>query len=59
MKTANRVLTAENYVQPGSMQLTNSKDVYLYSHVAATKKPERDSGSRSSGGGFSGRGGDY
>ena len=59
MNTVNRQLTAKNYVTPGSMDVTNSKDIFLYSHVTRTKKPESSSsgGSHTSSSGRSHGGG--
>ncbi len=60
MNTAVKSDYAANYMKPGSMKLTNSQDLYLYSHTTRTRI-ERDS-SRSSGGssgGHGGRGGSY
>ena len=54
MKTVRRQNTASDYIRPGSMQLTHSRDIYLYSHVSRTAKPKNNS---SSGGGRSSRGG--
>lgn len=44
---------AAGYVRPGSMQLTASRDTYLYSTVSRTEKPKDNGGSgrTSSGGG--------
>lgn len=44
---------AANYVRPGSMNVTQSRDTYLYSTVTRTAKPKNNSGgsSSSSGGG--------
>ena len=50
MKTVRQQNTASDYVRPGSMQLTNQRDIYLYSHVTRTAKPK----SSSSGGGHGG-----
>ena len=36
---------ADNYVQPGSMQLTNSRDLFLYTHVSKTERPQNTGGS--------------
>jgi uncharacterized protein len=50
---------AVNYVRPGSMNVTASRDTYLYSTVSRTARP-KDSGSSShtsSGGGTHGGGG--
>lgn len=63
MNTVNRQMTAEHYITPGSMELISSKDIFLYSHVTRTKKPEPSSsgGSHSSSSGRShgGGGGSY
>ena len=51
---------AVNYVRPGSMQLTASRDTYLYSTVSRTARPKDSGGSSShtsSGGGSHGGGG--
>lgn len=53
MKTVRPQNAAADYVRPGSMQLTNQRDIFLYSHVSRTAKPKSNS---SSGGGGS-RGG--
>lgn len=50
MKTVRQQNTASDYVRPGSMQLKNQRDIYLYSHVSRTAKPK----SNSSGGGHGG-----
>ena len=52
MKTVRTSSGASDYVRSGSMHLTNSRDIFLYSHVHRTPKPK----SNSSGGGGS-RGG--
>lgn len=49
---------AANYVRPGSMNVTASRDTYLYSTVSRTAKPKDSGGSHtSSGGGSHGGGG--
>lgn len=53
MKTVRPQRTASNYIRSGSMQLTNSRDIFLYSHVTRTAKPKNNS----SGGGGGSRGG--
>lgn len=48
---------AVNYVRPGSMSVTASRDTYLYSTVSRTARPKNESSgssSSSSGGSFSG-----
>ena len=50
MKTVKTQHGASDYICPGSMRLTNSRDIFLYSHVSRTPKPK----SNSSGGGHSG-----
>lgn len=46
---------AANYTRPGSMNVTASRDTYLYSSVSKTAKPKNNSSSSSSSGGsFSG-----
>lgn len=56
MKTVRMQNAASDYVRPGSMQLTNSQDIYLYSHVTRTAKPKNTSSGGGHGGGGS-RGG--
>ena len=53
MKTVQRQDHAKDYICPGSMKLTNSRDIYLYSHVSRTPKPKSNS---TSGGSYSGGG---
>ena len=54
---------AEDYMKPGSMQLSDSKDIFLYSTVVRTEKPDDDSGSSthtsSAGETHGGRGGSF
>lgn len=58
MKSVRSQNSAADYVRPGSMQLNNSRDIFLYSHVTRTAKPKNNSssGGRSHSGGGS-RGG--
>lgn len=49
--------SASDYVRPGSMQITNSRDLYLYSHVTRTPRPKNNSSGGSSHGGGGSRGG--
>ena len=55
MKTANKQMYAENYVQPGSMNVTDSKDLFMYSHVTRTQKESSSSSGGSSHTSSSGR----
>lgn len=52
MKTVRRRTAASEYTKPGSMRLTVSRDLFLYSRVDRTAKP-KDSGSGSGGSGGS------
>lgn len=56
MKSVRMQGSASDYVRPGSMQLTNSRDIFLYSHVTRTAKPKNNS-SGGSGGSRGGAGG--
>ena len=57
LKSVRKQNQANSYVRDGSMQVTLSRDTYLYSHVSRTKKQSsnssgsRSGGSRSVGGG--------
>ncbi len=53
MKTAVKPPNAHNYIKSGGINLTSSRDIYLYSHVSKTAKPKNNSssGSRTGGGG--------
>ena len=57
LKSVRKQNQANSYVRDGSMQVTLSRDTYLYSHVSRTKKQNsnssgsRSGGSRSVGGG--------
>jgi len=61
LRSVKRQRAATNYVRPGSMQLTQSADLFLYSHVSRIKKPEsNNNSSRSFSGSFhGGRGGKF
>ena len=48
MKTAVENDYAANYMKPGSMQLTASRDLFLYSHITKTEKPKESGGSHTS-----------
>lgn len=54
MKTVRSRHTASDYVRPGSMELTNQRDIFLYSHVSRTPRPKSTSSGGSSGGGSRG-----
>lgn len=54
MKSVSKQHSAADYVRPGSMQLTNQRDIFLYSQVTRTPRPKNNS---SSGGGGGSRGG--
>lgn len=45
LKSVRSQPAASNYVRPGSMNLTVSREFYLYSHVSKTAKPKQSSGS--------------
>jgi len=47
LKSVKSQRAAANYVRPDSMQLTQSADLYLYSHVSRIKKPENNNNNRS------------
>lgn len=56
MRSVRMQSSASDYVRPGSMHLTSSRDIFLYSHVSRTPKPKNHtSGGHHGGGG--GRGG--
>lgn len=61
MKTAVSNDYAANYIKPGSMNITASKDLFLYSTVMKTEKPKSGSGTHvsSSGRTHGGRGGSF
>lgn len=48
MKTAVQNNFAANYMKPGSMKLSLSRDIFLYSTVTKTPKPKANSGSHTS-----------
>ena len=56
MKSVRAQNSASDYVRSGSMQLTNQRDIFLYSHVTRTPRPKQSS-SGSSGGSRGGAGG--
>ena len=58
LKSVRKQNSARTYVKPGSMQLTYSRDIFLYRNVARTKKQERvESASSGSGGTARSKGG--
>lgn len=61
MKTAVENNYAANYMKPGSMNLSLSRDIFLYSTVTKVEKPKSNSGSHTSSSGEShgGRGGNF
>jgi len=61
MKTAVANDCAENYMKPGSMNITFSRDLFLYSHVTRTEKAKSDSDTHTSSSGrtHGGRGGSF
>lgn len=61
MKTAVENDYAANYVKPGSMNISVSRDLFLYSRVTKTEKPKSNSGTHTSSSGrtHGGRGGSF
>lgn len=61
MKTAVENDYAANYMKPGSMNLTLSRDLFLYSRITKTEKPKGSSGTHTSSSGrtHGGRGGSF
>ena len=61
MKTAVENDYAANYMKPGSMNLTMSRDLFLYSKITKTEKPKGSTGTHisSSGRTHGGRGGSF
>ena len=61
MKTAVENDYAANYMKPGSMNLTMSRDLFLYSRITKTEKPKggSDTHTSSSGRTHGGRGGSF
>lgn len=61
MKTARENDYAANYIKPGSMRITTSRDLFLYSQITKTEKPKESSGAHSSSSGrtHGGRGGSF
>ena len=61
MKTAVENDYAANYIKPGSMNLTTSRDLFLYSRITKTERPKSSSGTHTSSSGrtHGGRGGSF
>lgn len=61
MKTAVENNYAANYIKPGSMNITASRDLFLYSRITKTEKPKSSSGTHTSSSGrtHGGRGGSF
>ena len=61
MKTAVENDYATNYIKPGSMNLTTSRDLFLYSRITKTEKQKSNSGTHTSSSGrtHGGRGGSF
>lgn len=57
MKTVRMQSSAADYVRPGSMVVTDRRDIYLYSQVHRTPRPKSNSSGGSRGGGRGGAGG--
>lgn len=45
LKSVQQQVKADDYVTPGSLQLTNSRDLFLYTHVDRREKPQSSGGS--------------
>jgi len=61
MKTAVENDYAANYIKPGSMNITASRDLFLYSRITKTERPKSSSGTHTSSSGrtHGGRGGSF
>ena len=61
MKTAVENDYAANYVKPGSMNISVSRDLFLYSRITKTERPKSSSGTHTSSSGrtHGGRGGSF
>ena len=57
LKSVRSATAAANYVRPGSMNLTQQRDIFLYRRVTRTAKPKNNSGSSGGSGSHGGRGG--
>lgn len=49
LKSVAPVRTANNYLRSSSMKMYGNREIFLYSHVSRTRKPERSSSSSSGG----------
>ena len=45
LKTVRQQAKADDYIASGSLQLTHSRDLFLYTHLDRQEKPQSDSGS--------------
>ena len=45
LKTVTQQARADDYMIPGSLQLTHSRDLFLYTHIDRREKPKESSGS--------------
>lgn len=45
LKSVEQKAQADDYVTPGSLQITNSRDFHLYTHIDRREKPKSSSGS--------------
>lgn len=61
MKTAKENNYAENYIKHGSMNISVTRDLFLYSRITKTEKPKSNSGTHTSSSGrtHGGRGGSF
>ncbi len=61
LKTVRSQPAAASYIKTGSMEVTHSRDTFLYRNVSRVAKPQNNSsgGSRGGGGGGGGRGGSF
>ena len=57
LKTVHRQNLARAYVKPGSLNLTESREIFLYRNVSRTVRQESSSGGRSGSGGSRNHGG--
>jgi uncharacterized protein len=57
MKSVKPQKDADSYVRQGSMSMRSSRDIFLYSNVSRTPKPQNTSSGRSGGGSRGGAGG--
>ena len=61
LKTVNKQTAANNYLRSGSLNITESNDIFLYSNVTRSAKPKNDSSTHesSSGNSYGGGGGKF